>query len=86
MILYRPDIHSVGPRCSVSALSRGANHPAVGLVGGALDAAERLHPRNELDSVVMAHQHVVGHVPDRRSAGIGMALDRDEQLMLGVRE
>jgi hypothetical protein len=60
------------------------DEPAVAGVGGSLHQASRLRAIDQLDRAVMPQQQVAREVSDRRRLGAGMALDRDQELMLDM--
>jgi hypothetical protein len=51
-------------------------------IGRALDEAFRFRSVDETDGAVVAKQEVAGDVPDRRTGGVWVALDRQQQLVL----
>lgn len=63
-----------------------ADDPAVLPVLHPLSPAASLDPVGELDRGVVAEEEIVGDVPDRRSLGITMAPDGEEELVLHVRQ
>ncbi len=52
----------------------------------AADETERLGAVCQTDGAVVSQQQLIGDVPNRRSAGIGMSPHDEEQLMLSGRE
>lgn len=61
-----------------------ADHSGVSSVGFAAYEAGRLRPVHQLHHAVMAEQQVAREVADGRREPAGMALDRNQQLMLDV--
>ena len=51
-------------------------------VDRAFDEAVRFGSVDETDGAVVAEQEVAGDVPDRRTGGAWVALDREQQLVL----
>src|SRR5215831_12503348 len=60
------------------------DEPAVAGVGGSLHKAGQLRAVDQLDRAVMPQQEVAREVSDGRRRAAGMALDRDQQLMLDM--
>ena len=60
------------------AVVPGVAHP--------LDQPGRVSPVHESDRAVVAEEEVVGHLPDGRTAPVGVATDGEQQLVLGRRE
>lgn len=62
------------------------DHARVGGIGPAAHEAGRLHPVHELHHAVMAEQQVAGELADGRRDLARMTLDRDQQLVLDMRQ
>ena len=51
-------------------------------IGRAFDESVRFGSVDETDGAVVAKQEIAGDVPDRRTGGAWVALDREQQLVL----
>ena len=60
-----------------------ANDSVVLGVPGARDQPSSVSTVDKADRAVVAQQEVVGHLADSGTAGVPMATDREEQLVLG---
>jgi hypothetical protein len=58
------------------------DEPAVAGVGRSPHQAGGLRAVDQLDRAVVPQQQVAREIPDGRRLGAGMALDRDQELML----
>ena len=58
-------------------------HPAVLGVAAAFDQPGRCRPVHQFDRAVVTQQQVTGEITDGGLLAAGVALDRDQQLMLG---
>lgn len=62
------------------------NHSLIGCVPRSLYEAGLVRPIDQTDHAVMAEEEIVRHFADRRTPGVGVPPDSQEQLMLCGRQ
>ncbi len=72
----------------VGALVRESQPDHASILGilDPLDQAQRTYPLRELDRAVVLQQQIPGNVTDRRSAGIIVAADGQQKLVMSRRQ
>jgi hypothetical protein len=80
------DLGQPGDQLVASLGELNPGHPGVAGIRGAADEAGRLGAVHETHRTVALQQQVFGDLADRRRLGARMALDRNQELMLDVRQ
>ena len=80
------DLGQPGDQLVASLGELHPGHPGVAGIRAAADEAGRLGAVHETHRTVALQQQVVGDLADRRGLGARMALDRNQELMLDLRQ